>query len=36
LNKEKEIKMGKGKGANGRHEKTNVVTNDKRCLKNNH
>jgi hypothetical protein len=28
--------MGKGKGANGRHEKTNVATNDKRCLKNNH
>jgi len=28
LNKEKEKKMGKGKGANGRHEKTNVSTND--------
>jgi hypothetical protein len=31
-----EKEMGKGKGANGRHEKRNVVTNDKIYLKNSH
>jgi hypothetical protein len=34
LNKEKKKEMGKGKGANGRHEKRNDVTIDERFLKN--
>jgi hypothetical protein len=32
LNKVKEKEMGKGKGPNGRHEKRNVATNDKKIF----